>query len=105
MTKDMMDGVETVISQANEFVLGLQGYSYLWLDERKAYLDSFLTYSRQLTNEEHDLLAAMDPLAPAPSPPKMDHFREQVRVPQAPAGNSLPILLDLSKTAVGRVVR
>ncbi|XP_034234645.1 dynein beta chain, ciliary [Thrips palmi] len=78
MTKDMMDGVETVISQANDFVLGLQGYSYLWLDERKAYLDNFLTYSRQLTSEEHDLLALMDPLAPTPSPPKMDHFREQI---------------------------
>ena len=78
MIRDTMDGVETVIRQANEFVVGLQGYSYLWLDERKAYLDNFLTYSRQLTAEEAELVAMQDPLAPQPSPPRMEHFREQV---------------------------
>ncbi|XP_052121253.1 dynein beta chain, ciliary-like isoform X2 [Frankliniella occidentalis] len=78
MIKDTMDGVEAVIREANEFVVGLRGYSYLWLDERRTYLENFLTYSRQLTNEELEYIAIQDPLAPQPSPPRMDHFREQI---------------------------
>jgi dynein heavy chain len=69
-----------VLLQANEFSHGFETYSYLWLDDREFCMQQFLTYGRQLTTDELDLIALGDEMAPKPSPPNMELFREQVWV-------------------------
>uniref|UniRef100_A0A6P7G4P0 Dynein beta chain, ciliary-like n=1 Tax=Diabrotica virgifera virgifera TaxID=50390 RepID=A0A6P7G4P0_DIAVI len=75
---DILSNIDKVIEESYEFCDNYQTYAYLWLDDREQYLDQFLTYGRQLNNEELDYLGMNDPLAPKPSPPKMEHFREQI---------------------------
>lgn len=75
---DILNSIDKVIEEAYEFCDHFQTYSYLWLDDREQYLNNFLTYSRQLTNEEYEWLAINDPLAPKACPPKMEQFREQI---------------------------
>jgi len=41
-------------------------------------MQQFLTYGRQLTADELELVAIGDDGAPKPSPPSMELFREQV---------------------------
>lgn len=41
-------------------------------------MQQFLEYSRQLTIDEMEMVAAMDPKGPPHSPPKMEQFREQI---------------------------
>lgn len=41
-------------------------------------MQQFLEYSRQLSVEEMDMVAAQDPKGPTKSPPKMEQFREQI---------------------------
>lgn len=75
---DILKSIDKVIEEAYEFCDNFQNYSYLWLDDREQYLEYFLTYSRQLSNEEIEWLVINDPLAPKPCPPKMEQFREQI---------------------------
>lgn len=67
-----------VFQQANEYCLGFESYSYLWLDDRQMYMDQFITYARQLTMEEMDLVNLGDSLAPKPVAPTMAQYKEQV---------------------------
>lgn len=55
-----------------------ESYSYLWLDDREMYMQQFLTYGRQLTGEEFDLILLDDASAPQPTAPEIDQFKEQV---------------------------
>ncbi|KAJ8957969.1 hypothetical protein NQ318_001970 [Aromia moschata] len=75
---DILINIDNVIEEAFEFCENFQGYAYLWLDDRDQYLEQFLTYSRQLTADELELIAVKDPDAPKSSPPKMEQFREQI---------------------------
>lgn len=77
---DILSNVDKVIEDVYEFCDSFQSYSYLWLDDRRLYLKYFLTYGRQLTNEEIDLVQMKDSSAPEPCPPKMEAFREQIDI-------------------------
>lgn len=76
--EDILKNTDDVIHQAFEFCDNFHNYAYLWLDDRKFFMEQFLTYSRQLTNEELELVHLKDPCAPSRLPPKMDNFREQI---------------------------
>lgn len=78
MKQDVFSNVNRVVHEAYNFCDSFQNYSYLWLDDKGRYLHQFLTYSRQLTNEEYELVQLNDPDAPKPCPPKMEAFREQI---------------------------
>lgn len=54
------------------------GYAYLWLEDRETVMQQFLDYSRQLTIDEMEMIAALDPKAPKRLPPRMEQFREQI---------------------------
>ena len=41
-------------------------------------MQQFLEFSRQLNQEEVDMIAAQDPKSPKKCPPKMEQFREQI---------------------------
>ncbi|XP_072155544.1 dynein beta chain, ciliary isoform X1 [Bemisia tabaci] len=78
MKKEILDSVENGTSEANEYCLGFESYSYLWLDDRQMYMDQFITYARQLTMEEMDLVNLGDSLAPKPVAPTMAQYKEQI---------------------------
>lgn len=78
MKTEITCNVQKVMSDAMEFCDSFQTYSYFWLDNKDTYLKNFLLYSRQLTPDEMDLVYTKDSLAPKHSPPKMEHFREQI---------------------------
>lgn len=78
MKREIIEGVNTIMEEATEFASKFEAYSYLWLDDCQSYLAQFLTYGRQLTMEEMDLVAANDPAQPKLCAPKIDDFREQV---------------------------
>lgn len=82
MKEEILNGIERVIEDANEFCKTFENYGYLWLEERDAVMEVFLTYGRILTPEEVDRIGSEDKeisaTAPKPCPPKMDAFREQI---------------------------
>lgn len=77
---DILANVDKAIQEAYNFCDTYQNYAYLWLDDRKFYLKQFLTYGRQLTPDEMDLVALRDPAAPEHNAPKMEAFREQIDI-------------------------
>lgn len=78
MKADILTNIEHAVREANEFCDSFHNYSYLWLDDRNAFLKQFLLYGRQLTQEEMELVQMKDSSAPKLNPPKMESFREQV---------------------------
>lgn len=79
MKTEILSNVHYVVKEATRFADDFQAYSYFWLDDRDLYLSNFLQYSRQLSAEEMELVENNDSLAPKLCPPKMEHFREQVK--------------------------
>ncbi|CAH1639911.1 unnamed protein product [Spodoptera littoralis] len=83
MKEEILNGIEKVIEDANEFCKTFENYSYLWLEERDAVMEIFLTYGRILTPDEVDKLALeekdrIEGDVPVPCEPKMEAFREQI---------------------------
>ena len=48
--------VADVMSKANKHKISFFEHAYLWTDSRTEYMHHFLTYGRQLTQEEMDAL-------------------------------------------------
>lgn len=80
MKDDVLNGIDRVIEEASDFCKTFENYSYLWLEERDAIMEVFLTYGRILTAEEIDRIGSEDKdvQVPVPCPPKMEAFREQI---------------------------
>ncbi|CAG9581720.1 unnamed protein product [Danaus chrysippus] len=80
MKEEILNGIERVIEEANDFCKTFENYSYLWLEERDAIMEIFLTYGRILTPEEIDRIGSEDKeiIQPTPCAPKMEAFREQI---------------------------
>ncbi|KAJ8682462.1 hypothetical protein QAD02_018254 [Eretmocerus hayati] len=78
MKSEILSSVAKAIEEATDFCGDFEGYAYLWLEDRQTVMEQFLGYSRQLTYEEIDMIAASDPKAPKKCPPTMDQFREQI---------------------------
>ncbi|KAL4716976.1 hypothetical protein ACJJTC_012787 [Scirpophaga incertulas] len=80
MKNEIINGIEKVIKDANEFCKTFDKYTYLWLDERDTVMDLFLTYGRILTPEEIDRIGSddTDNPPPTPCPPKIKAFKEQI---------------------------
>ncbi|XP_044764909.1 dynein beta chain, ciliary [Coccinella septempunctata] len=78
MKTDILLNVDQVIENVYEFCDTFETYAYLWLDNRDHYLEQFLSYGRQLSNEENELVMMKDSMAPKLRPPKMEQFREQI---------------------------
>nr|XP_026486610.1 dynein beta chain, ciliary [Vanessa tameamea] len=80
MKEDILNGIERVVEEANDFCKTFENYSYLWLEERDAVMEIFLTYGRILNPDEIDRIGSEDKevVQPVPCPPKMEAFREQI---------------------------
>ncbi|CAG9135931.1 unnamed protein product [Plutella xylostella] len=80
MKEDILNGIDRVIEDANDFCKTFENYAYLWLEERDVIMEMFLTYGRILTPDEIDKIGTDDKdyQGPQPSTPKMEAFREQI---------------------------
>ncbi|XP_043280370.1 dynein beta chain, ciliary isoform X2 [Venturia canescens] len=78
MKSEILASVTKAVEEATDFCGIFEGYAYLWLEDRNIVMQQFLEYSRQLTMEEMEMVAAMDPKGPQRSPPRMEQFREQI---------------------------
>lgn len=78
MKNEIMQNVDDVIQKATDFCRNFDKYSYLWLEDRHANMEIFLTYGRLLNPEELELATFDDPMAPPKRAPKIESFREQI---------------------------
>ncbi|XP_034940720.1 dynein beta chain, ciliary [Chelonus insularis] len=78
MKNEILSGVGKAIDEATEFCGIFEGYAYLWLEDRDTVMQQFLEYSRQLTMDEMEMIAMLDPKAPQKASPRMEQFREQI---------------------------
>ena len=53
-------------------------YAYIWTDSRTEYMHYFLTYSRQLTQDEVDLIEEEGEKAVKKQYPSLEQFKEQI---------------------------
>ena len=77
MTEQVMDRVRSVMNLSNKHKGMYTEYSYLWMESRVEFMHYFLTYGRQLTQEELDQLEE-DDKAVKKQYPSLDQFREQI---------------------------
>ena len=76
MTEQVMDRVRSVMTLSNKHKSIYTEYSYLWMESRVEFMHYFLTYGRQLTQEEMEQLEE-DEKAVKRQYPSLDQFREQ----------------------------
>ena len=69
----IMDASNRAIKRKTQFL----EYSYLWTDSRTEFMHYFLTYGRQLTQEEIESLEE-DDKAIKKQYPSLDQFKEQI---------------------------
>ena len=74
---DLIKRVEIVMGKANTQKTTYLDFSYLWLESRQDYLYYFLTYARQLSQEEAEKLEENEN-AIKKVPPKLNQFQEQI---------------------------
>ncbi len=77
MTEQLLDRIKNVMGQANKHRNTHSEYSYLWMESRVEFMHYFLTYGRQLSQEELDSLEE-DDKAVKKQYPTLDQFREQI---------------------------
>lgn len=70
--------IGNLILKANNYCVNFENYSYLWLDDRDFYMQSFLRYGHPLTIEEYENMSLDDTYAPPTVSPTMEQFKEQV---------------------------
>ena len=77
LREELIRRVETVMEKAEEKKTSYLEFSYLWQESRKEYLHYFLTYARQLSQEELEKLEE-NPKAVKKVVPKLAQFEEQI---------------------------
>lgn len=76
--RDILENVDKVVNEAFEYCDSFQSYGYLWMEDKLLYMDHFLNYGRQLTDDEINLIQIKDPDAPKHCQPRNEAFREQI---------------------------
>ncbi|XP_043280985.1 dynein beta chain, ciliary-like [Venturia canescens] len=56
MLEETCNRVKVGLAQAEDYSLTFEPYSWLWLNNRQEYLDTFLRFSRSLTEEEKEIV-------------------------------------------------
>jgi len=74
MRQRLMEQITAVMNKAGEHRLTYDGFSFLWVDDRAAFMSQFLQYGQALTQEHLDQYGDDVPL----SPPTLVQFREQI---------------------------
>ena len=69
--------IQDVLNKANKLKTAQNTYSYIWTDSRTEYMHYFLTYSRQLTAEEVEMIEE-DDKAVKKQYPSLIQFQEQI---------------------------
>ena len=69
--------IQDCLNKANKLKTAQNTYSYIWTDSRTEYMHYFLTYSRQLTAEEVEMIEE-DDKAVKKQYPSLIQFQEQI---------------------------
>lgn len=77
MKDTFISRIQDVLNKANKLKTAQNTYSYIWTDSRTEYMHYFLTYSRQLTADEVELLEE-DDKAVKKQYPSLLQFQEQI---------------------------
>ena len=77
MVDQLMHRIHDVMTRANKIKTTQNEFSYLWVDSRTEYMHNFLTYGRQLTQDEVDALEE-DEKAVKKQYPSLKQFQEQI---------------------------
>ena len=75
MRSDLMDRITNIMTKACDHRSTFDTYSYLWVDDRKQFMEQFLLYNHVLTPEE---IEAHTEEGVPECPPTLDQFKEQV---------------------------
>ncbi|XP_049855418.1 dynein beta chain, ciliary-like [Schistocerca gregaria] len=79
MKEETLTRVQQVIEQAISYCENFEEHSYLWLDDREAFLEQFLEYGPQLTCEEVETTnTGMEEQQVVDTKPTLQHFKEQI---------------------------
>jgi dynein heavy chain len=78
MKDQLFSRVTDVMTRANKLKGTHMDYAYLWTDSRTEYMHYFLTYSRQLTNDEVELIEEEGEKAVKKQYPGLELFKEQI---------------------------
>lgn len=76
MKVDIKERIQVVINMSFDHITRFEPYSYLWEDDKKEYLNQFLQYGHQLTQEELDAKASGESIPE--EPPTLDQFKQVV---------------------------
>ncbi|KAK9886614.1 hypothetical protein WA026_017536 [Henosepilachna vigintioctopunctata] len=75
---DITSRIRMGMKKAKEYIAVYEDYEPLWTEDRQEFLKEFLLYSKQLTNEERDLLADENAVPPAQKEPTIEQFKQQI---------------------------
>ena len=76
LKKTLIERVERTIASANETKNNYLQYSYLWLESKSDYMDNFLTYARQLDDNDIQKLQAGEKIKQVK--PKLADFQREI---------------------------
>ena len=77
MKDTFLTRIQDVLNKANKLKTAQNTYSYIWTDSRTEYMHYFLTYSRQLTADEVEMIEEDDKLVKKQYP-SLAQFQEQI---------------------------
>lgn len=77
IVKETLSKVQDGTTKAINYSQNFEKYSYLWLDNRQAFLKQFLLYGRVLTPEEAEIVME-DSAAIKETPPSINQFKAQI---------------------------
>lgn len=77
LCEGLLSRVKAVMVLANKYRKSHNEHSYLWTESRQEFMHYFLTYGRQLSQEELDALEE-DEKAVKKQYPSLDQFKEQI---------------------------
>eukprot|EP00095_Tigriopus_kingsejongensis_P007513 maker-scaffold103_size370364-snap-gene-1.20 protein:Tk07513 transcript:maker-scaffold103_size370364-snap-gene-1.20-mRNA-1 annotation:"dynein beta ciliary-like" len=77
LKETLMNRVKAVMVLANKYRKSHNDHSYLWTESRQEFMHYFLTYGRQLSQEELDALEEDEKAVKKQYPP-LDQFKEQI---------------------------
>lgn len=80
MKNDIITNVKMTMKEAQKYYKQFNKYEHLWLTDKEAYLNEFLTYGRLLTTKERDKFLTNDPPNIRQHSPDMAAFSDQVKL-------------------------
>ncbi|XP_045472902.1 dynein beta chain, ciliary-like isoform X2 [Harmonia axyridis] len=76
--REIISRIKLATNKALDYIKVYDDYEHLWTEDRQEFLREFLLYSRELSEEERDLLKDENAVHPTPKEPTVDEFKQQI---------------------------